>query len=340
MIRVWPAAGASLQQEDKMKDQVRRMEVGLVLRSVRHADVHQVAQLIYDVCAAEGDVSVAVTPEELAAEWRREGFDPQRDAFLVEEGGGQVVGYVSLEDKQEHCDLLGDLYVHPQYRGQAVGAALVEAMERRAEEHVQLAAPGLRVAVRVALDHKDEAGKALFKAGGYAPVRYYWRMETVLAAAPPAPVLPAGLALRPFVQGEHARAVCDARNDAFQDHWGNHELSFEGFTFYNLEHPEYDPDLWGVIWDADEVAAFAINRFKMGIGWVQTLGVRPAWRKKGLGLALLQDAFGRFWQRGMKTIGLTVDAANPTGATRLYQKGGMQAVSEFVLVAKELRAGE
>jgi hypothetical protein len=41
----------------------------------------------------------------------------------------------------------------------------------------------------------------------------------------------------------------------------------------------------------------------------------------------------------MKTIGLGVDAQNPTGATRLYKKVGMYAASEFVTYEKELRAG-
>jgi ribosomal protein S18 acetylase RimI-like enzyme len=77
----------------------------------------------------------------------------------------------------------------------------------------------------------------------------------------------------------------------------------------------------------------------MGIGWVGTLGVRRPWRKKGLGLALLLHSFGEFHKRGMKTIGLIVDAANPTGATHLYQKAGMHIASEFVIYEKELRPG-
>lgn len=77
----------------------------------------------------------------------------------------------------------------------------------------------------------------------------------------------------------------------------------------------------------------------MGIGWVGTLGVRRAWRKRGLGEALLLHSFNEFSRRGMKIIGLGVDAANPTGATRLYQKAGMKIAAEFVIYEKELRPG-
>jgi ribosomal protein S18 acetylase RimI-like enzyme len=41
----------------------------------------------------------------------------------------------------------------------------------------------------------------------------------------------------------------------------------------------------------------------------------------------------------MKTIGLGVDASNPTGATRLYQRAGMVVASEHVTYEKELRPG-
>ena len=94
-----------------------------------------------------------------------------------------------------------------------------------------------------------------------------------------------------------------------------------------------------IAWDGDEVAGFSQNRVRMGIGWVGTIAVRRPWRGKGLGLALMTQTFGEFYKRGMYTIGLGVDAENPTGATRLYQKAGMHPASEHVTYEKELRAG-
>ena len=307
-------------------------------------DLEAVVQLIYDVCEAEGDTSVAVAADDLKNEWEYEGFDPQQDAFVVEvkagfPQAGRVVGYVSIDNMKEHYDLRGDLYTHPEFKGMGIGEALLMAMETRAQDHVPLAPPDKRVFIRIALDQKDETGKKIFTDQGYTSVRYYWRMEIVLKEVPPVPQLPVGLAFRPFEKDAHAEAVWEARNEAFADHWGSHALTYEEFATHNFDNPEYDPELWSVIWDGQDVAAFSINHFKMGIGWVHTLGVRRAWRKKGLGLALLQHAFGFFYQRGMKTIGLTVDASNPTGATELYRKAGMHVVSEFVAMEKELRAG-
>jgi GNAT superfamily N-acetyltransferase len=76
------------------------------------------------------------------------------------------------------------------------------------------------------------------------------------------------------------------------------------------------------------------NRF--GTGWVGALGVREGWRKRGIGLALLRHAFAEFHRRGETRIALGVDAQNPTGATRLYERAGMRVAYEAIAFEKEL----
>ena len=315
------------------------LDASLTLRSVRWDDLNAIAQLIYAVCEADGDIIVAVTPEDLANSWKHAGFNPELDAWLVETREGQVVGYGELLDVKDHYHLSGDLYVHPKYIEHGIHTALLRVIEIRGGEHVRQAPADLRVFIRAATDHKDEPGKTYFTREGYSPVRYFWRMGIELDAVPPKPILPAGFELRPFVKEEHAEAIWQARNEAFQSHWGSHPISFAEFTYYYFDAPEYEPALWAVIWDGSEVAGFSINHYRMEIGWIRTLGVRPAWRKQSLGLALLQYSFGEFYRRGTKNIGLGVDASNPTGATRLYQKAGMHIVSEFIQFEKELRPG-
>ena len=95
-----------------------------------------------------------------------------------------------------------------------------------------------------------------------------------------------------------------------------------------------------IAWDGNEVVGFSQNRFRKGIGWIGTIAVRRPWRKKGLGFALMRYTFAEFYKRGMTTIGLGVDSANLTGATRLYQRAGMVVASEFATYEKELRTGK
>ena len=53
------------------------------------------------------------------------------------------------------------------------------------------------------------------------------------------------------------------------------------------------------------------------------LFTRRPWRRRGVGAALLADAFARLWERGERSVGLSVDAASDTGAFRLYERAGM-----------------
>lgn len=309
------------------------------LRPITWGDSQAVAQVIYAACEADGDVIAAMTAEELENEWHGEGFNLETDAFVVETPEGRVVGYEEFTDRHEHYNLGTDGYVHPQFRGQGIGTALLRKVEQRAREQMKLAEPDLRVFLRSTIDNRDEASHQLHQNEGYAPKRYQWRMEIKLQAAPPEAIWPEGVELRPFVKGEHDILLWQSQNEAFRDHWGSHDSSFEEWQHHRFGREDADPTLWAVAWAGDEIAGFSINRFRMGIGWVGTLGVRRPWRKKGLGLALLHHSFGEFYKRGMKTIGLGVDASNPTGATRLYQRAGMYVASEFLTFEKELRPG-
>ncbi len=324
---------------NKVQTNETHLDSTLSLRAVQWADLNAVAQLIYDVCEADGDTTVAVTPEELKHEWQNDGFNLETDAFLVETKDGRVVGYEEFGNEKDHYQLHADGYVHPGFKGLGVGTSLLRAVEVRACEDMKLAEPDLRVFIHSTIDNKDEQGHSLHKTEGYFPVRYHWRMEIKLQEAPPVVTFPNGIELRPFVKDEHAVAVWQADNEAFRDHWGSHDVTFENWEHRKFGKPDFDPTLWMIAWDGDQIAGFSQNRFRMGIGWIGTLGVRRPWRKMGLGLTLLQHSFGEFYKRGMTTIGLGVDASNPTGATRLYQRAGMYVASEFATYEKELRAG-
>ena len=315
------------------------LDPSLSLRPAQWADVNAVAKLIYDVCEADGDTSVAVSPDELKHEWQNDGFKLETDAFLIETRDGRIVGFEEFGNERDHYQLHADGYVHPDFKGLGIGTSLLRAVEVRAREDMKLADPDSRVFIRSTIDNKDEQGHSLHKTEGYFSIRYHWRMEIKLQEPPTAVTWLDRIELRPFVKDEHAIAVWQAQNESFRDHWGSHAVTFEEWLHSRIDDPEYDPDLWVVAWDGNEVAGFSINRFRMGIGWIRSLGVRRPWRKMGLGLALLQHSFGEFYKRGMTTIGLGVDASNPTGATRLYQRAGMVVASEFATYEKELRAG-
>jgi len=313
--------------------------VGLTLRPAQWSDLSAIAELIRDVLTADGDAISAVTPDELEREWKNEGFVLETDAFVVVNSEGHIVGYEVFENRHAHAALLGDGYVHPDFRRLGIGTTMLRALEERARKEIPLAEPDLRVSIMNGMSSKDMIAREIHERESYKPTRFFWMMEIELSAAPEIISFSTDIELRPFIKGVQDRLVFEAEDEAFRDHWGHVPGNFNDWKLRKLEREDFDPTLWHIAWAGEQIAGFSQTRYRNGIGWVSTLGVRRPWRKHGLGEALLLHSFNEFYKRGTLKIGLGVDASNPTGATRLYQKVGMQVKVEDVVYEKELRPG-
>jgi mycothiol synthase len=280
-----------------------------------------------------------VTSAELEREWKTEGFTLETDAWVAVTHDGRIVGFEEFNHRHGHAYFNGDGYVHPEFRGLGIGTSLLRMVTERACKEMELAEPDLRVYIRNGMSGADKSAREIHEREGYRPVRYHWMMEINLTE--PAKVLqfPAGIELRPFIKDEHDYLVFQAEDEAFHDHWGHTPGNFNNWRLRKLGRQEFDPALWHIAWDGDQIAGYAQTRYRNDIGWVGNLGVRQPWRRRGLGEALLLHSFNEFYKRGMMRIGLGVDASNPTGATRLYQKVSMQVAVEDVIYDKELRPG-
>jgi mycothiol synthase len=260
---------------------------------------------------------------DLRHEWHELELD--RDVWLIELGG-ELAGYAALYTKP-HTYV--DAYVHPDQFGRGVGARLVDLSEAEARHR------GIEL-IRYGVLDADERAQELLASRGYREVRRFYRMLIELDGPPEPPEWPDGLELAPFDPTE-ARAFHAALDDAFADHWDHRPESFEDWSERWLEAPDSDVSLWCSVKDADEIAAvLTVDRERYGVGWVGLLGVRPPWRRRGLGIALLRHAFAELYARGQPRIGLGVDAQNPTGATRLYERAGMHVAWAAVLMEKRL----
>jgi mycothiol synthase len=315
-----------------------RLPATFRLRAAQWADLEPVAQLILDVCTSDGDPTVALTPKELESDWKSTGFTLETDAWVVTASDGRVVGYEEFVNRYAHAFLQGDGYVHPDFMGNGIGTAMLRALEERARKEMEQADPELRVFVRNGMSIDDTVSREMHEAEGYKPIRFFWRMEITLDAPPPAPTWPEGVELRPFELEKHNYAVHLAHEEAFRDHWGHTPHTYDDWQ-HRMNNEEMDPSLWFIAWDGDQIAGYALCRYRNGNGWVGSLGVRRPWRKHGLGLALLYHSFGDFYKRGTPIISLGVDAASQTGATHLYQRAGMHVAAEYVSYEKELRPG-
>ena len=127
--------------------------------------------------------------------------------------------------------------------------------------------------------------------------------------------------------------------EAFANHWGFVPLPFEEYAHWHFAGESFDLSLHFVASAGDTVAGAVLCNARPDMGFVQTLGVRRAFRRGGLGMALLRHAFGQFYARGQRHIGLEVDAQSPTGAVRLYERAGMRVAREWITYEKIIQAG-
>jgi ribosomal protein S18 acetylase RimI-like enzyme len=127
---------------------------------------------------------------------------------------------------------------------------------------------------------------------------------------------------------------------AFADTNDFRPTPYDEWTGWALDPKRFDRDFWFVALAGDEPVAVGVCEPQRiggpGLGWVESLAVRRAWRGRGLGRALLMQVFRAFHARRRTATGLSVDAENPTGALRLYESVGVRAVQTRVIYEKPL----
>lgn len=284
----------------------------------------------------------------LHTEWVSPGFNPAEDTRLVFAPNGEMVGYIEVWTTGKppiHPWIWAR--VDPRYEGLGIGTYLLTWGERRAEKALDEVPVDLRVAPQVGTYREATKAKKLFEDIGYHRTRSSYTMRIKLEAVPPAPEWPAGITLRIFSPETDLEAVYRAADESFSDHYGYVDTPFEEglqrFKHFMTGYAGFDPTLWFMAMDGEEVAGVCLCRNhgydNPDIGFINTLGVRRPWRKRGIGLALLRHSFGEFYRRGKRGAGLGVDAENLTGALRLYENAGMFVHRAFDRFEKELRPG-
>ena len=171
---------------------------------------------------------------------------------------------------------------------------------------------------------------ALVKEQGYQPVRYFFDMVRPTLDEIVVPDLPEGVEIRPVAGRDQMRQLFDADVEAFLDHWGGFDATDAAFEQW-LADPDYEPrPLRGGAGTATRSPGSVTNvinereNAELGRlrGLLDSVSVRRPWRGRGLGYALVMRSLELLRERGMTSAWLGVDAENPTGALRLYEKAG------------------
>ena len=253
--------------------------------------------------------------------------DLERDWWLVEDADGTLVAGGVVRPRHPHR-LRSQGGVLPEHRGNGIGTELRDRIEERARELAQAAPDGEEVWLGADAASTNESAQRFFEARGYELIRHFWEMVIDLDEEPPEPEWPEGIRLERARRGIDERAVHAASDEAFADHWEHYPTPYEEWRKWMVESDNYDPSLWLLARDGDEIAGISLCDLDPDEGWIGVLGVRRPWRRRGLATALLYQSFRDIRERGKPRAVLGVDAANPTGATQLYEGVGMRILNE------------
>lgn len=301
-----------------------------------------------NACWLETLGTPSFSEEVMRMNWQRPGFDFTQDVRLAVDDG-QVVGYCGVSCTAPYVSNGLAAHTHPAQRGRGIGAALTRWGEARIAASLPLAPPHARVTIVCSNFGAHTAGAALLLDLGYRHIRSGYEMKIEMAGpdAPAPPHWPAGVTVRSMIANQEEEAVFRALDETMQDHWGHVERPFAehfaAWLHFVRSVPVYDPDFFFLALDGEQIAGVALcfpkdNDFP-DMAWVQSLGVRRPWRRRGLALALLHHVFGECHRRGILKVGLGVDADSLTGAIRLYEKAGMHIFRQWDTYEKELRPG-
>lgn len=318
------------------------------LRPVSMDDAEGIVNLL-NACAIAETGAPEHTVEELRSDWQRPNFNLETSVRVAVTPDDKMVGFANVGDTSP-LPVRAFVWVraHPDYLNKGIEDQLMDWAEERSKQVIDRAPEGARVVIHSESVNTYEPGIRMLKNRGMAYVRSFYDMKIDLENEPPQPQWPEGITVRKANYPQENRAIFQARQEAFKDHWGFVEQPIEE-AFKQWQHfvendHNFDPTLWFMAMDGDQIAGISLcwpqAVFDPDMGWVGMLAVLRPWRRKGLALALLQHSFGEFWRRGKRKVGLGVDASNLTGAMRLYTKAGMSPSCQFDLYEKEIRPGK
>lgn len=298
--------------------------------------------LMLDACF-EVDGSYREVESEILERFDGPDLDAAADTLLAVDADGEILvsiwSYVPAA-AETLWRAFGDVHVRPDLRS-TLGGFAVDWWEARSRQRLAGLSHDLPKVLWYGLYAHQREEVALLERRGYEIRRYYDELIRDLSQPSERPPIPNGITLVP---ADEARPGDDLRvhNESFRDHWGSQPFTQERWDQFRNEF--YLPDASYVAYDGDDpVGHIFSTKYPHDFedrgfthSWIESLGVVPSHRKRGLASALIAVSLEDFIEDGMEFAVLDVDSENPTGAYGIYEDQGFVLDRRSVALLKDV----
>jgi ribosomal protein S18 acetylase RimI-like enzyme len=239
---------------------------------------------------------------------------------------------------------LGVHSILPEEREDRVGRALVRVTDAHILDAWVDKLPPDRPIVSFRDAYAGETEKiSMYAAEHYLETGSSHTMEKRLEAGQAVSSLPDGVALRPFDMGRQARklyemvrAVSGTADYRSYENWRDR---------YHVDEAWFDPALWTLAWERDQIVGCAIcfpdiYEEPHQTGWIDWIGVRTERRKAGIGRRLLEQSVVHFQKRSFARIKARVPSDLGPALMASLTSSGWHIQFTKLTFEKELGIGE
>lgn len=308
-------------------------------------DFNAILSILKDMYAA-GIMESPVRMEQIRNDYAHLGSCKLETDSLLIQDGSQALAYTRITHYQSSNGKENRFYGIRGISQAGIKLGLDDVLldwdEARAREIAAAENPGLLSVLTFGSLEQDKRWQEHLEAHKFKPIRYYVMMSRSLSMPIPEIPLPSGIEIRPYAPGQE-RQIWDASVEAFQDEWESENVTEEDYQHW-LADPEWNPDLFQVAWDGNQVAGTVLAYIDQAYnqengvlrGYTENISVRRPWRGHGLAKAMICRSMQAFKDLGMQEAALEVDSENPSGALSLYKSLGYSPYRTEIVYRKSL----
>lgn len=303
------------------------------VRNYKSEDFEKYCQVYHDNPEFQEEANW-ISPESLREVLFSPRCTPNKDVLVVE-SGEEIMGlsYLIPEPEIDRVILRG--IVHPRYRRNGVGLALLRLALKRAREL------GVTV-IQSDVNERNQSAKRLLEANGFRKVRIFHEMQLIIDEQTFNHFTAEDMQIEELKQGQES-FLTEVQNLCFNGSWGYHPnnedevkycLSLKKCSYYDVLMVYVKESLAGFCWLTIDPELPTDQNLKKGR--IHMMGVTPIYRQTGLGRSLLIAGLLRLISKGINHVELTVDSTNKA-AFELYSSVGFIVLSNTEWYEKALK---